>query len=80
MLWFIARIDLCVKYFTVQWLQTHNSTEEQNIQALCEQFEADSKCVQSMCDRFSHAIAHVSASVLSHIEHVGNANLLNTDI
>jgi hypothetical protein len=79
MLWFIARVDLCVKYFTVQWLQTHNNEEEQNIQTLCEKFEADSQAVQSMCDRFSHAIAHVSMSVLTHIDHVGHANLLNTD-
>lgn len=79
MLWFIARIDLCVKYFTVQWLQTHNNDEEQNIQALCEKLQADSKCVQSICDRFSHAITHVSVSVISHIDHVGHANLLNTE-
>ena len=80
MLWFVARIDLSIKYYTVQWLQIHNKDEEQNIQALCEKFQADSACVQSMCDRFSHAISHVTASITSHIEHVGHANLLNTDM
>ena len=80
MLWFIARIDLCVKYFTMQWLQKHNGDEEQNIQYLCEKLQDDTVYVQNMCDKFAHAISHVSASVLSHIEHMGQANLLNTDV
>ncbi|KAJ1476976.1 hypothetical protein T484DRAFT_1750306 [Baffinella frigidus] len=77
MLWFIARIDLCVKYFTMQWLQQHNGGEKQNIQCLCEKLQGDTLYVQNMCDKFAHAVAHVSASVLSHIEHMGQANLLN---
>jgi hypothetical protein len=78
MLWFIARIDLCVKYFTMQWLQKHNGGEEQNIQCLCEKLQADLVYVQNMCDKFAYAVSHVSASVLSHIEHMGQANMLNT--
>jgi hypothetical protein len=80
MLWFIARIDLCVKYFTMQWLQKHNGGEEQNIQCLCEKLQGDVVYVQSMCDKLAHAISHVSVSVLSHMEHMGQANLLNTAI
>jgi hypothetical protein len=78
MLWFIARIDLCVKYFTMQWLQKHNGDEEQNIQSLCEKLQKDTVYVQNMCDKFAHAVSHVSTSVLSHIDHMGQANLLNT--
>ena len=78
MLWFIARIDLCVKYFTMQWLQKHNGDEEQNIQCLCEKLQADSEYVQNMCDKFAYAVKHVTMSVLGHIEHMGHANLLNT--
>lgn len=80
MLWFVARIELCVKYFTIQWLQKHNGSDEQNIQSLCEKLQADTEYVQSFCDKFSHAVTHVSKSVLSHIDHMGHANLLNTAV
>jgi hypothetical protein len=78
MLWFVTRIELCIKYFTLQWLQKHNSEIEQNIQVLCERFEADTEYIQAMSDKFSQATHHVATSVLTHLEHTSRGSMLNT--
>ena len=78
MLWFVARIELCVKYFTIQWLHKHNGTVEHNIQVLCEMLNADTGYMDSLCQKFSHALHHVSNSVVAHIHHMGRTNLIDT--
>jgi hypothetical protein len=79
MLWFIARIELCIKYFTMQWLQKNNTGLEQNIQTLCTKLQADTDYIQSICEKFTHATEHVIKSTKMHIEHTGRSTILNTN-
>jgi hypothetical protein len=77
-LWFLARIDICIKQFTEFWCQVRadRCLKGNDYKGLCAQLQADDECVNTFCQYFIASMQHVEKSLTTHVENCNATNLL----
>lgn len=78
-LWFLARIDICIKQFTTLWCQVRadKSLKSSDYKSLCEQLKEDHEFVDTFCRYFVSSMDHVENSLVKHRTHCSENTLLH---
>ena len=78
-LWFLARIDICVKQFTNLWCQERadKTLKTGDFKGLCAQLKEDHDFVNLFCQYFATSIDHVEKSLTQNVTHCNSTDLLN---
>jgi hypothetical protein len=80
-LWFLARIEVCIKQFTQLWCQVRadKNLKPTDYKGLCSQLKNDHEFVNKLCQYFITSIQHVQKSLTQHIEQCSTKTLLKTE-
>jgi len=77
-LWFLARIDICVKQFTNLWCQERadKTLKSGDFKGLCKQLKEDHDFVDLFCQYFASSVDHVEKSLVNNVAYCNSNNLL----
>ena len=78
-LWFLARIDICIKQFTILWCRDRadKSLKSSDYKSLCQQLKDDHEFVNLFCQYFVTSMDHVETSLIQHATHCSQYTLLH---
>ena len=81
-LWFLARIDICIKQFTTLWcnVRADKSLKQTDYKSLCEQLREDTDFVDAFCQYFMTSMDHVEQSLIQHISYCSEHTILHSTI